>query len=87
MTAWFRAGFVLELVGLAYFLMYLTAMRGRRGERFTRRTKVLTLLAALAMVSGGAFTNGDVPVITIVVCAALVIAAIASTLADRRRPQ
>ena len=87
MTTWFRAGFVLELVGLAYFLMYLTLMRGTRGERFSHRTKVLTLLAALAMVSGGAFANGDIPALTIVVCAVLVIAAIASTLADRGRPR
>ena len=85
MIAWFRAGFVLELVGLAYFLMYLTLMRGSRGERFSRRTKVLTLLAALAMVSGGAFANGDIPVFTIVLCAVLVMTAIVSTLADRGR--
>jgi hypothetical protein len=55
-----RSGIPFELAGLAYFIFYLVMSRNRYG-RFSRRSKILTLIAAIAMVSSVPLNYGANP--------------------------
>jgi hypothetical protein len=52
-----RSGLPFELAGVVYFGFYLVMSRNRFG-RFSRRSKILTLIAAIAMVSSVPFNYG-----------------------------
>lgn len=79
------SGVPYELAGLVYFAFYLLMSRGRSAERFSKRSKVLTLLAAIVLVGAvplhyGATTAG------IVVMLVVAVAALVSTWRDRSAP-
>jgi hypothetical protein len=78
-----QSGVVYELVGLCYFLFYLAMSRPRAAGRFSRRSRVLTLLAAIALVGSVVGHYAQAP-LGIGVMVALAIAALGSTFADRR---
>ena len=75
-----RSGIPYELAGLAYFIFYLAMSRG---SRFSARSKILTLLAAIVLVGAVPMQYGDKPlaVVAMIGFAAL---ALASSIADRR---
>jgi len=84
MNALLASGYLYELAGLVYFLFYLRMMRPG-ATRYSRRTRALTLLATIALV-GSALVGYAHSETGVAVMLLLVIAAIASTYADRRRP-
>jgi hypothetical protein len=77
------SGILFELAGLCYFLFYLVMSRPRNVARFSRRSRILTLLAAIAMVGSVVGPYAQAP-LGIVVMFGLAIAALVSTFADRR---
>ena len=83
MNALLASGIPWEIAGLIYFLFYLAMSRPRNAARFSRRSKALTLLAALALVAAVPLHYGAVP-IAIVVMLLLLVVSIVSTFLDRR---
>ena len=84
MNALLASGYLYELAGLIYFFFYLRMMRPG-ATRYSRRTRALTLLAIIALV-GSALAGYARSQVGVAVMLLLVIAAIASTYADRRTP-
>lgn len=85
MNAFVQAGFLYELAGLVYFLFYLWMSRPGSGRPFSRRSRALTLVASIALI-GSAILHYAASQTGVAVMLLLVIAAIASTYADRRTP-
>lgn len=83
MTALLASGIPWEIAGLIYFLFYLAMSRPRSAARFSRRSKALTLVAALALVAAVPLHYGAQP-IGVVVMLLLLLASLISTFADRR---
>jgi hypothetical protein len=79
-----RTGVPFELAGLVYFLFYLRMSRGSAAAHFSRRSKILTLLAAIALVGSVVLHYAD-QLAGIVVMLALAIASVVSTWSDRLR--
>jgi hypothetical protein len=46
----FASGIPYELAGLVYFVFYLLMSRGQASARFSKRSKILTLAAAIVLV-------------------------------------
>jgi hypothetical protein len=46
----FESGLPYEFAGIVYFAFYLLMMRGRAAARFSRRSKIFTLVAAMVLV-------------------------------------
>lgn len=84
MNAFLASGYAYELAGIAYYGLFLAMSRPRNAGRFSRRSQILTLLAAIALV-------GSVPLHyaaagpAVGVMAALAAAALVSSAADARR--
>jgi hypothetical protein len=81
-----NSGILYELVGLCYFLFYLAMGRPRAAGRFSRRSRILTLLAAIALV-GSVIGHYGQTTLGIVVMLGLAVGALVSTFADRRVPR
>jgi hypothetical protein len=78
-----RTGVPFELAGLVYFLLYLRMSRGRAATRFSRRSKILTLLAAIALVGSVVLHYADQP-IGVAIMLVLAVTSLISTWNDRR---
>lgn len=83
MDSLIASGVLFELAGLFYFLFYLAMSRRAAAARFSRRSRVLTLLAAIAMVGSVVGHYAQAP-LGIGVMFAFAIAALISSFADRR---
>ncbi|HZO93697.1 MAG TPA: hypothetical protein VFB22_07985 [Candidatus Baltobacteraceae bacterium] len=68
-----------------YFLFYLRMSRPNAPQRFSRRSRALTLIASIALI-GSAILHYASSQIGVAVMLLLVIASVASTYADRRMP-
>lgn len=79
-----RSGVAFELAGLVYFLFYLRMSRGSAAPHFSRRSKILTLLAAIALVGSVVLHYAD-QLAGIVLMLALAVASLVSTWSDRLR--
>ena len=78
-----QAGYLYELAGLVYYVLFLIMQQRKNRDRFSKRSRIFVLLAAIAFVAMAplhAAGNG-VAIIAVVV---LAIAALASTFADTR---
>jgi hypothetical protein len=85
MKAILDAGYAYELAGLIYYVFFLMMARGKNAQRYSLRSRVLVVAAALALVGSVPFhyattTSG----VTIMFVLALV--ALASAFVDARRP-
>jgi hypothetical protein len=49
-TAIVEAGYPYELAGLVFYVFFLSMTRGRNRGRYSQRTRVLTILAAIGLV-------------------------------------
>ena len=72
-----------ELAGLLYFASYLAMSRPRAAAHFSRRSRVLTLLAAIALVGSVPLHYGD-NAVGIAVMLGLIVGSIVSIAVDRR---
>jgi hypothetical protein len=77
------SGVLFELVGLCYFLFYLSMSRRAVAARYSRRSRVLTLLAAIALVGSVVGHYAQAP-LGIVVMFGLAIASLVATFLDGR---
>jgi hypothetical protein len=77
-----RSGVLFELVGLCYFLLYLSMSRRAVAARFSRRSRVLTLLAAMALIGSVVGHYAQAP-LGIGLMFALALGALVSTFVDR----
>lgn len=84
MSAFLDAGYSYELAGLPYYAFFLFMMRGANARRYSPRSRVLVIAAAIALVGSVPFhyaaTGAGVAVML-----ALAVAALISTFADMRR--
>jgi hypothetical protein len=76
-----NAGYPYEIAGLVYYIFFLLMLRKGQAQRFSQRSRVLTLLAAIALVACvplhyAAYAFG------VVLMLALAVAALISTLLD-----
>ena len=83
MDSLLRSGIPYELAGLAYFIFYLVMSRPSRSARFSTRSKLLTLLAAIVLVGAVPLQYGDKP-LAVVAMLGFAALALLSTIADRR---
>jgi hypothetical protein len=81
-----QSGYPYELAGLLYYVFFLTMTRGKNAARFSQRSKVLTLAAAIALIGSVPLHYAARPP-AVVAMLALVAVAMASTWLDRRRPE
>ena len=83
MESLLRSGIPYEIAGVLYFGFYLVMARRGNAARFSPRSKLLTLIAAIALVGSVPFGYGDKP---LAVFGMLGLAALAllSTILDRR---
>jgi hypothetical protein len=79
-----RSGIPFELAGLVYFVFYLVMSRNRFG-RFSRRSKILTLIAAIAMVASVPLNYGANPVASIGMLGLAALAFLSNVLDARSR--
>ncbi|HYZ16211.1 MAG TPA: hypothetical protein VE591_07400 [Candidatus Acidoferrum sp.] len=79
-----RSGVPFELAGLVYFVFYLRMSRGSSAAQFSRRSKILTLLAAMVLIGSVVLHYAD-RVAGIVLMLAFAVASLISTWADRLR--
>ena len=78
-----RSGYLYELAGLVYYVYFLLMSRGRNAARFSQRSRVLTLITAIALVGTVPLHYGG-STIALAVIAVLVLASAVSSIADRR---
>ena len=81
----FEIGYPYELIGLVYFVLYLQMTRKGVAQRFSQRTKALTLVAAIVLVGAVPFHYGA-NAAGIVLMLVLAVLALVATLVDRTRP-
>jgi hypothetical protein len=81
-----QSGYPYELAGLLYYVFFLTMTRGKNAARFSQRSKVLTLAAAIALIGSVPLHYAAQPP-AVVAMLALVAVAMVSTWLDRRRPE
>jgi hypothetical protein len=82
-TAFLDAGYLYEIAGLAYYVLFLVMQRGRNRARFSRRTLVLVLLAAIALVAMVPFHLAQAG-LAIVAVLVLAVVALISAFTDAR---
>lgn len=83
MNAAFDAGYVYELAGLVYYVFFLILMRRGNVGRYSQRTRVLVIVAAIALVGSVPFhyaTSGVAAAVMI----ALGVAGVVSAFIDAR---
>ena len=83
LNAFLASGYLYEIAGLAYYLLFLAMQRGRNRGRFSRRSLVLVMLAAIALVAIAPFHLAQ-SAVAITVALALAVAGLGSTFADTR---
>ena len=81
MNAVIAAGYPYELAGILYYVLFLLMSRKRAAGRYTRRSRLLVVLAAIVMVGCVPFHYADVP-LAVTAMFALAVLALLSTLAD-----
>ncbi len=81
MNALIAAGYPYEFIGLLYYVLFLMMGRKRFAASYTNRSRVLALLAAMAMIGCVPFRYAAVP-LGVEAMFALAVLALASTLAD-----
>lgn len=86
MDALIRSGYLYELAGLLYYVFFLTMTRGKNAARFSRRSKALTLVAAIALIGSVPLRYAAHPLAGVLMLV-LVAIALLSTWLDRRRPE
>lgn len=86
MDALIRSGYPYELAGLLYYVFFLTMTRGKNAARFSKRSKVLTLVASIALIGSVPLGYAAQPLAGALMLA-LVAIALVSTWLDRRRPE
>ncbi len=86
MDALIAAGYPYELAGLLYYAFFLLMTRGRNAARFSQRSRVLTLLAAIGLIGAVPLRYGTQP-LGVAAMLTLVAVALASTWLDRGRAQ
>jgi hypothetical protein len=79
-----RSGYLYELAGLVYYVFFLLMTRGPRAARFSQRSKVLTLVAAIGLIASVPLRYAWQPV-AVAMMLALVAVAMVSTWLDRRK--
>jgi hypothetical protein len=76
MNAFLESGYPYELAGLIYYAFFLVMSRRRGGARFSRRSQILTLLAAIVLAASVPFhyanTRGGHIVMIVLAVASLV---------------
>ena len=77
-------GYPYEIVGLCYYVMFLFMGSRRSKGRFTPRSRILTLIAAIAMVGSVPFGYAGYA-IGVMAMFALAAASLASSLLDTQR--
>jgi hypothetical protein len=75
-----------ELAGLVFFVLYLAMSRPRAAGRFSRRSQVLVLLAAIALVAGVPLHYGARPGAMAFVLLLVLISLVSTVVDARRRP-
>lgn len=85
MNALIQSGYPYELAGLLYYVFFLTMTRGKHAARFSLRSKVLTLVAAIALIGSVPLRYAAQPPAGVLLLA-LVAVALLSAWLDRRRP-
>ncbi len=83
MNAFLSSDIAYEVAGLMYYLFFLFMSRKQNAGRFSKRSRVLTLLAAIALV-GTAIFHYSTSLAGIAAMVALALASLASTIADSR---
>lgn len=85
MNSFLASGLLYELAGFAYYLYFMLMSRGANAARFTKRSRVLMLVAAIVLVASVPlhYANSG-PGTTIAIAVAL--SAFISTYLDTRRP-
>ncbi len=86
MDSLIASGYPYELAGLLYYLFFLVMTRGARAARFSQRSKLLTLAAAIGLIASVPLRYAAQP-LAVTLMLALVAAALVSTWLDRRRSQ
>ncbi len=78
-----EAGYPYEIAGLVFYVFFLVMVRKRTGHRYSQRSRVLTISAAIALVGVVPFHYaGNVAAVTVVLLLGL--AAIVSAFLDAR---
>jgi hypothetical protein len=85
MDTFVQGGYPYELAGLIYYAFFLVMSRSRNAARYSRRSRILTLVAAIVLVASVPFHYANAGAAHVIMLA-LAAAALVSTLADRRRP-
>lgn len=85
MDALIRSGYPYELAGLLYYLFFLAMSRGKNAARFSQRSRVLTLVAAIALIGSVPLRYAAHPLAGVLMLV-LVAIALTSTWLDRGRP-
>jgi hypothetical protein len=77
--------YIYELVGLAYYVLFIIMGSARNRTRFSRRSRTLTLIAAIALVGSvpGGYAAKPLGIAMMLTFAAI---ALISSLIDARRP-
>jgi uncharacterized membrane protein len=83
MNAFLASGLPYEIVGLVYFLFYLWMARPRAVGRYTRRSRALVLVAAIALVGAVPLHYGDQPA-GVAVMLLLLLVSLVSSFVDAR---
>jgi len=77
-------GYPFELIGICYYVMFLLMSRKTYAARYSLRSRVLTLLAAMFLIGAVPFHYGA-NAVGIAIMLAVAIAAVAATALDLRR--
>ena len=77
------AEYIWELVGVLWYGAFLLMSRGRNAGRLSKRTKVLTLLAAIAMVASAPLHYAQLR-LGVAIMVLLALASVISNLVDAR---
>jgi hypothetical protein len=78
-----RSGVPYEIAGFVYFVFYLLMSRRSNAARYSKRSRLLTLIAAIALVGAVPFGYGDKP-LAVIGMLGLAALALLSTVLDRR---
>ena len=83
------AGYPYELAGLVFYVFFLAMVRKRSGTRYSQRTRVLTIVAAIGLVGVVPFhyagNPGAIAIVLLLAAASLVAAGFAARARSRRR--
>jgi heme A synthase len=88
MNAIIAAGYPYELAGICYYVLFLLMSRRANAAKYSLRSRLLVIVAAVVMVGCVPFRYASVP-LAVIVMLGLAVLALLSTLADslqRRRP-